>query len=91
MSLVKTVLDSKSYPNELKVIALGSIRKCLKYQPNFDSIQANVQKNTVKDIPNLINLCQTTLGQEYFKIVAESFRVLGSIFVFVVKVFENID
>lgn len=29
--MIKETLTEKNYPNELKVIALGSVRKCLKF------------------------------------------------------------
>lgn len=31
IKMVKETLTNKNYPNELKVIALSSVRKCLKY------------------------------------------------------------
>lgn len=31
IKMIKETLNAKNSPNELKVIALGSLRKCLKY------------------------------------------------------------
>jgi hypothetical protein len=31
MKMIKETLTAKNSPNELKVIALGSLRKCLKF------------------------------------------------------------
>ncbi|KAL4466961.1 hypothetical protein ABPG74_010558 [Tetrahymena malaccensis] len=82
--LIKRTIENKSSPNELKVTAFSSLRKLLKNYHESSEI-AHLQN----DIPNIFKLASVGLVQDYFKIVAESFRCLNSLFNMINKQFNS--